>query len=98
MEFFTVREAAEQLGLSEVTIRRYVRNGDLKAVIVGKRGVRIPKSEIDRMSCREYEPKKDEALSELPPPRETLNQGLTGRKPSLPIFYHRQDEVSTGAA
>ena len=97
MELFTVKEAAERLGLSEVTIRRYVRNGDLKAVIVGKRGVRIPKSEIDRMSCREYEPKKDEALRESLPPRSELKQGLAGRKPSLSIFYHRQVEVSTGA-
>jgi excisionase family DNA binding protein len=98
MELLTVKEAALRLGLSEVTIRRYIKNGDLKAVIVGKRGVRIPKSEIERMSCREYDPKKDKALSESLPPRSELKQGPSGRKPSLPPFYHRQAEVSTGLA
>ena len=98
MGLLTVKEAAERMGLSEVTIRRYVRDGDLKAVIVGKRSVRIPEEEVERLSCREYEPKKEETLNEPTPPRDLLKQGHTGRKPSLPVFYHRQVKASTGVA
>ena len=48
----TVREAAERLAVDPKTIRRLVQNGELRAVRVGSRSVRIPASDIDAFLTR----------------------------------------------
>jgi len=47
----TVSEAAEQLRVPEATVRRWIREGKLRATMLGgtKTGYRIPESEIDRL-------------------------------------------------
>ncbi|BDD83623.1 hypothetical protein TPB0596_33860 [Tsukamurella pulmonis] len=44
-----MEQVAEALGVSESTVRRLIAEGDLKAVRVGKRLLRIPASELDRL-------------------------------------------------
>lgn len=43
----TVGYVADLLGVSKMTIYRLVDNGDLPAIIIGKRTIRIRQSEID---------------------------------------------------
>ncbi|GAB4558555.1 MAG: hypothetical protein Kow0047_03730 [Anaerolineae bacterium] len=48
--WITVREAAEYLGLSQSTVRRYIRQGLLPAArLPSGRGVRILRSEVERL-------------------------------------------------
>jgi excisionase family DNA binding protein len=42
-----VREAAEQLGLSELAVRRFIWSKELRVTHLG-RSVRIPREELDR--------------------------------------------------
>jgi len=46
--FYTVAEAAAELGLQEVTIRSAIRNGTLTATRLGKRLLTIAPAEVDR--------------------------------------------------
>ncbi len=46
--FYTVAEAAAELGLQEVTIRSAIRNGTLAATRLGKRLLTIAPDELDR--------------------------------------------------
>jgi len=46
--FYTVAEAAAELGLQEVTIRSAIRNGTLTATRLGKRLLTIAPDEVDR--------------------------------------------------
>ena len=48
--FLTIDEAAALLGVSTRTIRRRVKDGSLRKVLLGGRAVRIPASELDRLS------------------------------------------------
>lgn len=43
----TVSYVADLLGVSKMTIYRLVENGDLPAIVIGKRTIRIRQSEID---------------------------------------------------
>ncbi|HEU5036076.1 MAG TPA: helix-turn-helix domain-containing protein [Nocardioides sp.] len=45
----SLAEAAEILGLSVKTVRRYVATGDLDAVRLGRRTIRIKAESIDRL-------------------------------------------------
>ncbi|MGP5251486.1 helix-turn-helix domain-containing protein [Brachybacterium alimentarium] len=45
----SIAEAAEQLGLTEKTIRRYIAAGKLPAYRVGSRTVRIKSSDLERL-------------------------------------------------
>jgi len=45
-EYYTVREAAEALRVSVPTVWRWVRSGQLAAYRVGKRSIRIRKSDL----------------------------------------------------
>lgn len=45
-EYQTVKEVAERLKVSEATVRQWVRNGDLRAIDIGK-GWRIADSDLD---------------------------------------------------
>lgn len=44
----SVKEAAEILGCCQKTVRNEVDNGSLKAYRVGKRGIRIPLSALEK--------------------------------------------------
>jgi excisionase family DNA binding protein len=41
-------QVAERLGVSEATVRRLARAGDLTEIRVSKRAVRIPEADVDR--------------------------------------------------
>jgi excisionase family DNA binding protein len=45
MAFLTVREVASRLRLHEMTVRRHIREGRMRAVRVGRR-IRIPEDEL----------------------------------------------------
>jgi excisionase family DNA binding protein len=45
---FTIPEACEMLSVCRTTLYGLVRNGEIKTVKIGKRGVRVPVSEIHR--------------------------------------------------
>ena len=72
-EFLTVAEAARALGVSPITVWRWVNRGRLNAYRVGPRSIRIPRHEIDTM----IQPARASA-----PPLSTEN----GLKPSTPLF------------
>ena len=63
-EYYTVREAAEALRVSVPTVWRWVRSGQLTAYRVGKRSIRIHKSDLSGMVTPE-EPAKTVTSSEL---------------------------------
>lgn len=46
--FLTVQEVAELTKLHEMTIRRYIRDGKLEVVRIGRR-IRIPIKAVDRL-------------------------------------------------
>ena len=49
-ELFSVREAAEFLGVSDSTIRRYISNGRLQAYRLGdERLIRIKRQDLERL-------------------------------------------------
>ena len=47
---FTIRTAADMLAVSDEHLRRLHKKGHLKMIRVGTRGIRVPESEIDRLS------------------------------------------------
>ena len=47
---YRVDEAAEILGFAEVTVRTWIRDRKIAHVRVGERGVRIPQTEMDRLT------------------------------------------------
>jgi excisionase family DNA binding protein len=47
--FFTLQQAADQLLINIVTLRRLIKAGKIKAVKVSVRRVLVPVSEIDRI-------------------------------------------------
>ena len=54
-ELLTVREVAEALHLHETTIRRYIRDGKLASVRIG-RNVRVPRAALDEFISSQAEP------------------------------------------
>jgi excisionase family DNA binding protein len=65
MELLTVREVAETLRVSPMTIRRYIADGKLSAVKVG-RSVRVSREAIERF----IEPVAPSAVGEREPAEE----------------------------
>ena len=57
-KLYTTKEVAEMLKLNERTIKRYVKEGTLKAVRIGS-AVRITEQAIKDMMC-EYNTQEDE--------------------------------------
>jgi len=53
---YSVEEAAERLGVSQETVRRWVRLGHIKAVRPGFRAWRIPVSEVARLLAAPSDP------------------------------------------
>jgi excisionase family DNA binding protein len=54
----TVREVAERLALKEATIRAWLLARRIASVRVGRRAVRIPCSEVDRVVAEGFLPAK----------------------------------------
>lgn len=48
--YYKVREAAYLLGVSPLTVYRWLRDGTLRGVRIGPKLLRIPRSEIERMA------------------------------------------------
>lgn len=48
MELLTIRETAQVLKVSSITVRRYIADGRLPAVRVGK-GIRVRKEAVDKL-------------------------------------------------
>lgn len=48
--YYKVREAAELLGVSPLTVYRWLRDGTLRGVRIGPKLLRVPRSEIERMA------------------------------------------------
>jgi excisionase family DNA binding protein len=46
----TVREAAYRLSIAEISVRRMVQRKQLSVVRIGKRCIRIPLEDVDRIS------------------------------------------------
>jgi len=44
----SVREVADFLGVSVPSVRRMIDRGDLAAIVVGERSIRVLQSELDR--------------------------------------------------
>jgi excisionase family DNA binding protein len=55
-KFLTVEQAAERLGLKVVTIRSWIGRREMGHVKLGKRAVRVPESEIQRLLDRGFVP------------------------------------------
>jgi len=51
MKLFTVAQAAEVLSWSELSLRKLIVDGKLKVIRLG-RSVRIPSTELDRLTTR----------------------------------------------
>jgi len=49
MELLKVREVAEKLRVSPITVRRMISAGEIKAIRFSKRSIRIPKEELERI-------------------------------------------------
>lgn len=56
---YKVNEAAELLGVSPLTVYRWLNDGTLRGVRLGHKLWRVPASEIERMT--ELEPERSEA-------------------------------------
>ena len=48
--FYSLKEFAEIFGLDRVTVRRYIADGQVKAFRVGPETIRIPVTEIERLT------------------------------------------------
>ena len=46
-EFYTIKEAADLLGVSPFTLRRYIKKGNLEAYAIGD-GWRIKKDDLEK--------------------------------------------------
>lgn len=64
MDLLTVQETARELKVAPITIRRYIEDGRLPAVKVG-RGVRVRKEAVDQL-LTEVAPKKRRSVAALP--------------------------------
>ena len=68
-ELLSIQEVAQITGLHEITVRRYVRSGELEAVRIGRR-IRVRREAVDRL----MKPMHPGPARSLPPER-TLPQG-----------------------
>ena len=79
----TVAQAADRLSVSEKSIRRWIASGDLEAVRVGRKVLRLDPDDVDRLAVRVPTSGgvDDAALMVEKPPRDwpTTPQGMGGR-------------------
>lgn len=64
MELLTVRETAQLLRVSPLTVRRYIQDGRLPALKVGK-GVRVRKEALEQF-MKPVEPKRAKPVRSIP--------------------------------
>ena len=65
-ELLSIQEVAQVTGLHEITIRRYVRSGELEAVRIGRR-IRVRREAVDRlMKPMHPDPELEPALESEP--------------------------------
>ena len=68
-ELLSIQEVAQITGLHEITIRRYVRSGELEAVRIGRR-IRVRREAVDRlMKPMHPDPEPEPALQSEPSPQ-----------------------------
>ena len=68
-ELLSIQEVAQITGLHEITIRRYVRSGELEAVRIGRR-IRVRREAVDRlMKPMHPDPELEPALQSEPSPQ-----------------------------
>ena len=65
-EFLTVAQVAETLKLSQQTVRNWIDRGELKAIRVGKRRVRIRREDLDVLLKAGTRPGRDQPNVEAP--------------------------------
>ena len=75
MELLTIQDTAQLLKVSPVTVRRFIADGTLPAVRVGK-GVRVRKEAIDQLA-RPIEPQKPA----VPKPARKTGRPMTADDP-----------------
>jgi excisionase family DNA binding protein len=63
-ELLSIQEVAQITGLHEITIRRYVRSGELEAVRIGRR-IRVQREAVDRL-MKPMHPDPEPALESEP--------------------------------
>jgi excisionase family DNA binding protein len=47
--YFSIRQLAAQLGVSHQMIRRKIKRGEIAAIRLSRKCIRIPKSEVERL-------------------------------------------------
>lgn len=52
MRYTTIKETADRLGVSGMTIRRMVARGELSAYRIGPRVLRLDADEVDRLAVK----------------------------------------------
>ena len=64
--YMRVRDYARRFSLDESTVYKMIERGEIKAIRIGKKTLRIPSSEMERYLEREpaAEPDRDDALDE----------------------------------
>jgi excisionase family DNA binding protein len=65
-ELLTIREAADFLRVSEVTISRWIKQGQLPAYRVGPRAVRLRRDDLDHLVRQEAAENSDEDADHVP--------------------------------
>ena len=61
-KLYTTEEVAKILQVDPESIRRYVRSGELKSVLLGSKFIRVSKEDLDN-----YISQRKSSLQELPP-------------------------------
>ena len=59
-KLLTVQQVAERLNLKPVTVRFWIARRELSAIHLGKRALRIPESEIEKLVERGFVPARPE--------------------------------------
>ena len=73
---YSYRETGLLLDVSERTVWELVRRGPLRAITVGARSRRVPKSEIERYVAAALEEKSAASIPRLPSARSGTNEPL----------------------
>jgi excisionase family DNA binding protein len=58
-EMYSVRPAAQKIGIQEKTLRTWIAAGRIGYVRLGTRTIRVPLSEVNRILSEGYQPAKN---------------------------------------
>ena len=83
-ELLSIQEVAQMTGLHEITIRRYVRSGELEAVRIGRR-IRVRREAVDRLMKPMHPGPELDLLSE---------RTFTSRRAQRPMKSRPRDKPS----